>query len=103
MVKLLISHSEQEIVVKFKSGPVIIGRRTLTFEYFFFKIYHIKGFELLQEDLSSLLVENKTRESRQSSRNNRVYPTKRQNQSIPGRNVLIFVYMVAIISVLTWR
>ena len=63
----------------------------------------MKGFELLQEDLSALLVEKNTRESRQSSRENRVYPTKRQNQSIPGRNVLIFVYIVAIVSVLTWR
>ena len=64
--------------------------------------YHLKGFELLQEDLSALLVE-KYRESRQSSRENRVYPTTRQNQSIPGRNVLVFVYIVAIMSVLSWR
>ena len=64
--------------------------------------YHMKGFELLQEDLSALLVEN-YRESRQSSRENRVYPTTRQNQSIPGRNVLVFVYIVAIMSVLSWR
>ena len=53
---------------------------------------HIKGFELLQEDLSALLVEKNVTESRQSSRENRVYPTKRQNQSIPGRNVLHMIY-----------
>ena len=62
-----------------------------------------EGFDLLQEDLSGLLTEDIKKERRQSSSGNKVYPTKRQNQSIPGRNVLVFVYLVATISVLTWR
>ena len=62
--------------------------------------YHDKGFELLQEDLSTLLLEN---ESRQLPSGNTVYPTKRLKQVIPGRNVLIFVYIVVIFSTITYR
>ena len=62
--------------------------------------YHDKGFELLQEDLSTLLLEN---ESRQLPSGNTVYSTKRLKQVIPGRNVLIFVYIVVIFSTITYR
>ena len=62
--------------------------------------YHDKGFELLQEDLSSLLVK---KESRQLPSGNTVYPTKRLKQVIPGRNVLIFVYIVFIFGFITYR
>ena len=62
--------------------------------------YHEKGFELLQEDLSSLLIK---KESRQLPSGNTVYPTKRLKQVIPGRNVLIFVYIVVIFGFITYR
>ena len=62
--------------------------------------YHDKGFELLQEDLSSLLMK---KESRQLPSGNTVYPTKRLKQVIPGRNVLIFVYIVFIFGFITYR
>ena len=65
-------------------------------------LHQIAGFELLQEDLSALLSKD-SKDARQVSSGSKVYPTKRQNQSIPGRNVLIFVYVIAIISFLTWR
>ena len=64
--------------------------------------YHIKGFDLLQEDLSALLAEY-SKVSRAFSYEKNVYPLKRQNQSIPGRNILVFVYISTIISFLTWR
>ena len=67
------------------------------------KRYQMKGFELLQEDLSALLTGDFEKGSRQSSLGNKVYPTKRQNQSIPGRNVLVFIYLIGTISVLTLR
>ena len=65
-------------------------------------LYQITGFELLEEDLSALFTEY-LKESRQVTSDNKVFPTKRQNQSIPGRNVLIFVYIVANICALSWR
>ena len=62
--------------------------------------YHRQGFELLQEDLSSTLLEKK---SRKIPVGNKVYPTKRLKQTYAGRNVLIYVYIVIVIGLITYR
>ena len=108
MVKILISHFKQEMI-NFKIGDskqCCRGPAKTVFWRVFCillpQYYHISGFELLQEDLNALLAEN-FKDSRALSYKKKVYPTKRQNQSIPGRDILIFVYIVAIITISTWR
>ena len=66
----------------------------------FFICYHCQGFKLLQEDLSSILSE---KEARKIPPGNNVYPTKRLKQTYAGRNVLIYVYIVIVIGLITYR
>ena len=87
----------QSKICHFQPNIVI---NNITKKCHFLICYHRQGFELLQEDLSSTLLEKK---SRKIPVGNKVYPTKRLKQTYAGRNVLIYVYIVIVLGLITYR